>query len=139
MMVYLITPFFAWLIAGSSKFLVNTIKEKRLAFDLIGYGGMPSNHSSIVSSVVGIVYLKEGLDSPVLTVAIALAFIVILDASSLRKKIGEHATRINELFENGQHNKLRERVGHSKEEIIAGIVCGVVSSIIVYYLDSLFF
>ncbi|EGQ9566521.1 divergent PAP2 family protein, partial [Vibrio parahaemolyticus] len=31
---YLITPFWAWLLAGCTKFAINTIKERRLAFDL---------------------------------------------------------------------------------------------------------
>ncbi|GAL32620.1 acid phosphatase/vanadium-dependent haloperoxidase related [Vibrio maritimus] len=70
---YLITPFFAWLITGCAKFAINTIKSRRLAFDLIGYGGMPSNHSAIVSSATAIITFKEGLDSPALVVALALA------------------------------------------------------------------
>lgn len=120
---YLITPFLAWLVCGITKFFVNCIKEKRLAFDLIGYGGMPSNHSAIVSSMVSLIAFKEGIDTPAFGVALTLAFIVILDASSLRKQIGKHAQAINHL-EHYQGEKLRERVGHSKLEILAGVALG---------------
>ncbi|WP_061526802.1 divergent PAP2 family protein, partial [Acinetobacter venetianus] len=117
---YLITPFLAWLICGLTKFLVNSIKSKRLAFDLIGYGGMPSNHSAIVSSMVSLIAFKEGIDSSAFGVSLTLAFIVILDANSLRQQIGKHAKAINEINSNG-NIKLRERIGHTKLEILAGI------------------
>jgi acid phosphatase family membrane protein YuiD len=39
---YLLTPLLAWLTAGSVKFLMNSMRARRLAFDLIGYGGLPS-------------------------------------------------------------------------------------------------
>ena len=56
---YLITPFLAWLVAGCLKFLINSIKAKQLAFGLIGYGGLPSNHSAIVSSMAALIAFKE--------------------------------------------------------------------------------
>lgn len=120
---YLITPFLAWLICGLTKFLVNSIKSKRLAFDLIGYGGMPSNHSAIVSSMVSLIAFKEGIDSSAFGVSLTLAFIVILDANSLRQQIGKHAKAINEINSNG-NIKLRERIGHTKLEILVGISLG---------------
>ena len=127
---YLITPFLAWLCCGIVKFLVNCIREKRLAFDLIGYGGMPSNHSAIVSSMVALIALKEDIHTPAFGVALTLAFIVMLDANGLRKKMGQHAISINKI------NKyetpiLRERIGHSQLEIMFGALLGLlVASVI---------
>ncbi|MCX5464217.1 divergent PAP2 family protein [Alcaligenes parafaecalis] len=117
---YLITPFFSWLVTGVLKFLINSVKNRRLAFDLIGYGGMPSNHSTIVSSMTMLVFLKEGISSPAFGVALALSFIVLLDANSLRKQIEKHAISLNALGD----FKLRERIGHSKAEIGAGCLVG---------------
>lgn len=131
---YLITPFFAWLVAGCAKFAINTIRAKRLAFDLIGYGGMPSNHSSIVSSAAAIIVFNEGFQEPALVVALALAFIVILDASSLRQQVGKHAKAINILNENKKEKLLRERMGHTRFEILAGIVTGIASAWCVHYV-----
>lgn len=129
---YFITPFFAWLVAGCAKFAINTIRSKRLAFDLIGYGGMPSNHSSIVSSAATIIALKEGLQEPAFVVALALAFIVMLDANSLRQQVGNHAKAIN-LLNNKEGRPLRERMGHTRVEILAGVVAGIASAWCVYY------
>lgn len=100
------------------------MKEKRLAFDLIGYGGMPSNHSTIVSSMASLIAFKQGIDTPAFGVALTLAFIVILDANSLRKQIGKHAQAINQL-EHYQGKKLRERIGHNKLEILVGSFLGI--------------
>lgn len=124
--IYLITPFFAWLVCGITKFVVNCLKERRLAFDLIGYGGMPSNHSAIVSSMVSLIAFKDGVDTPAFGVALTLAFIVILDANSLRKKVEQHAIEINKL-KNYKEPILRERIGHSKFEILIGIIIGIIT------------
>jgi len=131
---YLITPFFAWLVAGCVKFAINTVRARRLAFDLIGYGGMPSNHSSIVSSAAAIIAFNEGLQEPALVVALALAFIVILDATSLRQQLGKHASAINVLNKNQSDKPLRERMGHSRLEILTGIITGVASAWCVHYV-----
>lgn len=124
--IYAITPFFAWFVCGITKFILNCIIEKRLAFDLIGYGGMPSNHSAIVTSIVSLIGFKVGIDIPAFGVALTLAYIVILDASSLRKQIEEHAIGINRLnrLNNNSVIQLRERIGHSKTEIFVGIAIG---------------
>ena len=124
---YLFTPFIAWLVAGCLKFLINSIKAKKLAFGLIGYGGLPSNHSAVVSSMAALIALKEGLQHPALGVAVTLAFVVILDASSLRRQVGKQAEIINKLGMaiNVEEPALRERMGHTPVEILAGIITGV--------------
>ncbi len=126
-LTYLLTPLIAWTTAGSLKFIINSIKAKKLAFGLIGYGGLPSNHSAIVASTAMLIALKEGVAHPAFGVAITLSFIVILDASSLRRQVGKHASRINRLtnVSISDEPKLRERVGHTPIEIIAGIATGI--------------
>ncbi len=129
---YVVMPFFAWLVAGSSKFVINSLKAKQLAFGLIGYGGMPSNHSAIVSSMVALIAFKEGFEHPALGVALALAFIVLLDANSLRNQVGKQAKAINMLNKGNEMPDLRERMGHSKLELLGGIVVGIVTAYIVH-------
>lgn len=132
---YFITPFFAWLCAGSLKFLVNSIKAKKLAFKLIGYGGMPSNHSTIVTSMAALIAFKEGVNTPTFGVAVTLAFIVMMDANGLRRTIEKHAKAINQLNTTSQTLPLlRERVGHSKAEIFAGIIVGIIVGFICSFI-----
>ncbi len=127
---YLVTPFAAWLCAGCSKFAINSLKARRLAFDLIGYGGMPSNHSAIVGSMATLIAIREGLDNPAFGVAIALAYIVLLDANSLRRQVGLQAQRLNAL--SSEQPALRERMGHSRLEILAGLIVGAVVAALVH-------
>ncbi|GKT13000.1 MAG: hypothetical protein ISEC1_P1992 [Thiomicrorhabdus sp.] len=129
---YLIMPIFAWLVAGISKFIINSIRAKQLAFGLIGYGGMPSNHSAIVTSMAALIGFTEGIDHPAFGVAMALSFIVLLDASSLRRQVGKHAEAINLLNSTSDRSVLRERMGHTKFEILGGIITGVVTAYVVH-------
>lgn len=129
---YLITPFLAWLVAGCLKFLINSIKAKQFAFGLIGYGGLPSNHSAIVSSMAALIAFKEGINTPAFGVALTLAFIVMLDANSLRRAVGKHAVAINKLAKDDpEYQQLRERMGHTKIEILAGVAVGFFTAIFV--------
>lgn len=120
---YLLAPFAAWLAAGCLKFAINSLRAGKPAFGLIGYGGMPSNHSAIVSSMAALTALREGLDSAAFGVALTLAFIVMLDAASLRRQVGRHAQALNELRPE-KKARLRERMGHTPFEIAGGIAVG---------------
>lgn len=129
---YLLCPFIAWLTAGGLKFLINSLITKKPAFGLIGYGGLPSNHSAIVSSMATLIALKQGVDHPAFGVALTLAFIVMLDAASLRRQIGKQAAALNRLAKTVNFkSELRERVGHTLIEIIAGISVGIVVATVI--------
>jgi acid phosphatase family membrane protein YuiD len=134
---YLLCPFVAWLTAGILKFCINSLRAKKLAFGLIGYGGLPSNHSAIVASMATLIALKEGISHPAFGVALTLAFIVVLDASSLRRQVGKQATLLNQLAEAASvKSQLRERIGHTLIEIIAGIGTGALVALAVSKLAS---
>lgn len=129
---YLLCPFIAWLTAGGLKFVINSLIAKKLAFSLIGYGGLPSNHSAIVSSMATLIALKEGIHHPAFGVALTLAFIVMLDAVSLRKQVGKQAAALNRLAKTvNLKSNLRERVGHTLIEIVAGVGVGIVVATVV--------
>ncbi len=132
--LYLFTPFCAWVVAGGLKFLVNSIKSKRLAFHQIGYGGMPSSHTAIVSSVVAMTAFREGVESSAFVLSLTLAFIVIMDAMDLRRKIGQHAERLNQLAP--ALPKLRERVGHSPVEVLAGVLTGIFTATLIHLISQ---
>lgn len=134
---YVFTPFITWFVTGAFKFIVNSIKTKSFAFSLIGYGGFPSNHAAIVSSLLFLVAFKEGVDHPSFGVALSLTFIVVLDAASLRKQIGKHAESINKLSY-PTDNTLRERIGHTKIEIAFGLLAGLFIAYMVSYFFEYF-
>lgn len=132
---YAITPFIAWLVAGTLKFIINSIKAKKMAFGLIGYGGLPSNHSAIVSSMAALIAFKESIEHPAFGASIALAFIVILDANSLRRQVGKHAEAINKMANNPDYGILRERIGHTRTEIVAGVLVGIAVAAVIQNIN----
>ncbi len=132
---YLLTPFAAWFFAGMTKFVINSVKLGQPAFGQIGYGGLPSNHSAIVSSMAALIALREGIAHPAFGVALSVAFVVMLDANSLRRQVGRQAAAINRLAQGqSDHQALRERMGHSRVEIAAGIAVGCASA---WFVDAL--
>ena len=132
---YLITPFLTWLVVGPIKFLINSARQGRWAFNLVGNGGFPSNHSSVVSSMATLIALREGIDHPAFGVAVTLAFIVMIDANSLRQHVGRQAAAINRLaIAVTGHITLRERMGHTLVEIGGGIATGIGMGFLIHSL-----
>ncbi len=126
---YLILPFLSWLVAGCTKFAVNFLRFGKDATKKIGYGGLPSNHSTIVASMPAYIAFERGMSEPAFGVSLTLAFIVVMDAMDLRRKIGKHAATINNIGEQLKLNqagaKLRETVGHTPFEVLAGVILGI--------------
>ena len=130
---YLVTPLITWITVGPIKFLINSVKARQWAFNLVGNGGFPSNHSAVVSSMATLIALREGIGHPAFGVAVTLCFIVIIDANSLRQHVGRQAAAINRLAEGTPaHKTLRERMGHTVVEIAGGLCTGVIIGNIVH-------
>jgi hypothetical protein len=72
-----------------------------------------------------------------LQVAITLAFIVMLDANSLRRQVGKHAAAINQLAAGTlDRPPLRERLGHTCGEIAVGIAVGIAVAVAVNAISA---
>jgi acid phosphatase family membrane protein YuiD len=131
--IYLITPVLTWMVVGPIKFLISSVRYRRWAFDLVGNGGFPSNHSAVVSSMATLIALREGMGHPAFGVAVTLAFIVMIDANSLRQHVGRHAVTLNRLNEGKEdYVILRERMGHTRFEIAGGILTGIGMGFLIY-------
>lgn len=91
-------------------------------------GGMPSSHTSFVSSLALAIGLQEGFDSSVFLLGLAFAIMVIYDALVTRNILGNLSRIINDLL---QHKKAKEDVGHSILEVIVGLAVGVTAALLV--------
>jgi acid phosphatase family membrane protein YuiD len=134
-LTYLLTPVLTWLVVGPIKFLINSVRQRRWAFNLVGNGGFPSNHSATVTSMATLIALREGMGHPAFGVAVTLCFIVMIDANSLRQHVGRQAAAINRLAgADTAHKVLRERMGHTLVEIGGGIVTGILMGNLIYQM-----
>ena len=137
-LTYLVTPVLTWLVVGPIKFCITSVRQRRLAFDLVGNGGFPSNHSAVVTSMATLIALLEGINAPAFGGAVTRAFVIMIDANSLRQHVGRQAAAINRLGGAGAGVKpLRERMGHTLVEIGGGIVTGIAVAFGINYLSGL--
>ena len=124
-LAYVAAPILGYLAAGALKFALNSLPARRLAFDQIGLGGMPSTHTTIVASAAATIGFRDGLDHPAFAAAFALLVIVAIDATDLRRKVGAHASVLRTAFpDDPVVQRLRTRMGHSPMEILAGLALG---------------
>jgi uncharacterized protein len=139
-MAYFLAPFIGWLVSGTVKFLINFIRFGSEAKQRIGNGGFPSTHTTVMTTTVMLIGLNEGFFSPVFGLGVAVTFIVIIDATGLRRAVGHHAERLNRMNAafptNGEQVKpLRESMGHTRTEILGGLVLGC---LVAFILNELF-
>ena len=98
----------------------------------VGSGGMPSSHSALVVSMAVGIGLAEGYGSPLFALALAVAMVVMYDAAGVRRAAGKQAAVLNEIVADLQahravpQEKLKELLGHTPVEVIAGAILGIV-------------
>ena len=135
----LVIPFLVLIITQVFKTIYFSIKNKKLdLFTLLTTGGLPSSHSSLVSSLATVVLKVNGVGSAEFAIAVILAIIVMYDASGIRKAAGEHAKILNEMMEekeyysSKEYKKLKELLGHTKLEVFIGLLTGIFLTIVLY-------
>lgn len=129
---YLLVCPLAYLLAGSLKILINSLRAGKLAFGRIGLGGFPSTHTAIVSSAAWLIMLRQGVDTPAFCVALALVMVVVIDAMDLRRKLEKiHAVLKQEFPAAPAAQALRNRVGHSWIEVFGGFATGLAAAALI--------
>lgn len=140
---FLITCISSWFFAQVVKTVLHVIITKKLDWRrLIGDGGMPSGHSATVTSVAMLCALVHGPGSTIFAVSFVLAIIVCHDATGVRRETEKQAFIINELVRAFQELsedklpevKLKQFVGHTPVQVLAGILLGVLNAVLMYIL-----
>ena len=140
---FLITAVSSWLIALVIKTIIYTIANKKLDITrLFGDGGMPSGHSATVTSLAVICGLVYGTGSFDFALSSILAIIVCHDATGVRQETGKQALVIKELLrafdelseEKLPEVKLKEFVGHTPIQVLAGILLGIANAFLMHWL-----
>jgi uncharacterized protein len=127
----------AWALAQILKMALFTILERRFYWRrLIETGGLPSAHSAFVTGLASGVGMADGVASSTFAIAAVFALIVMYDAMSLRREAGKHADILNELLLLSfirdafkEREALRELLGHTPLEVLAGAILGIATGI----------
>jgi len=134
----------AWSLAQLLKLPIDYRRRKRWNWALlISAGGMPSSHSSLVTSTSLAIGLFDGFNTSLFALSIAIAMVVIYDATGIRRQAGRHAQKINilinELF-SGQpisDDQLKEVLGHTPMEAMGGVLLGLVIALLSWVIWGL--
>ena len=116
-------------IAQLSKLFIELIQHRRWRpAVLIETGGMPSSHSALVTGTAACVGWTLGFDHPLFALAAMIAFVVMYDASGIRRAAGFTAERVNalpaELWQESFEKPLKESLGHSRLQVLVGSLIG---------------
>lgn len=124
-----------WLTAQILKtFIHMAFTKKFVAERLVGSGGMPSSHSATVCALATATSLKYGAASFEFAISLVLALIVMYDAMGVRRETGIQAKLLNDIMnifvdmgrsELTANEKLKEFVGHTPLQVLAGAILGI--------------
>ncbi len=116
------------LLAQFFKVIFNFFSTGEIRFRIMfETGGMPSSHSALITGATSGIGFELGYDSAIFALAIAIALIVIYDASGVRKSAGIQAAEINKLskkLDPKSELHLKEALGHTKIEVMVGSFLG---------------
>lgn len=138
----LVTAAIAWAAAQFIKIILVLITEHRFDFTRItGSGGMPSSHSSFTCSLAAAIGFLEGFNSTAFAISAAFAFIVMYDATGVRRSAGHQAKILNRIIDKiGKEDitetgkKLKELLGHTPIQVFVGATLGVAISVLRYVI-----
>lgn len=129
-----------WFIAQVLKTIIHLFLTKQFVAErMIGSGGMPSSHSATVCALATATGMVYGGGSFEFAIAVILAIIVMHDAMGVRRETGIQAKVINEMLEvftnmgkkMSPEEKLKEFVGHTPLQVLAGAILGILIAVMV--------
>jgi len=133
----LIVAIIANFIAQMLKVPINYFKFKKWDLGLIfSTGGFPSSHTSTVSALTLRIGTDIGFGSPLFALSFIVAIITMIDASGLRQEVGRHSKTLNDLLQAlkmGEiigFDELEELIGHTKLEVLGGLILGIIVGLI---------
>lgn len=140
----IICAFITMVVAQGLKIPFYYLKTKKLDWKIVfSTGALPSSHSAVVVSAMVLSAWGYGINSSIFAISFIFGMIVIHDAIKVRGESGKQAMAINILASElddicrrflisdpqVRDIKLKELIGHSYFEAIAGIVVGIIVSV----------
>lgn len=134
------TSAFAFLIAQGIKFILGYYAGRKTKLShFFGTGGMPSSHSATVTALAASIGLKDGWGTSSFAIATIFCAVVLYDATNIRRAAGNNAATINTVVDRFEDSfdekpaKLNTHLGHSNLEVAAGVLLGIIISLVSYF------
>jgi uncharacterized protein len=131
----------SFITSQSIKLVIYSIKFKRLFHEILYkmYGGFPSTHTAIVTSLSFSVYFTDGITT-LLYVLLTFSSFVIADVIHVRSLYKERDHVLNHIIRKSNINTknklplLNTWVGHSIIEVVAGFTLGYLITYIAFFV-----
>lgn len=139
----LVSALVGWTVAQILKTIIDLLLNKSFSAErLVGSGGMPSSHSATVCGLTTSAGMVYGVESFQFAICFVLAAVVMYDAIGVRQETGKQAKLLNLIMEqdffkldNEQiQQRLKEFVGHTPVQVLAGAILGILLSLYVHGL-----
>lgn len=136
--IYLAAGLSAWIVAQAAKYILATLKRKKLADSSRLYlsGGMPSAHSATTVAILTVIGVRDGIDSSIFAVMAILTAIVIYDAVMVRRSSGEQGEAVIGLIKEQKSDVRKPFVakGHTLPEIAVGSILGYIIGLLFVFV-----
>ncbi len=118
---------------GMKPFTARTESDRISWWRITQCGGMPSSHAAVIAALAASLGLELGWASPAFQVAAVLGGIVVYDAVTLRRVVGEHTRVLKERLQGVADNSFlwENGVGHTPLEASVGLLLGVLCAVLV--------
>lgn len=136
-----------WAVAQVMKTVIYALVHREIRWErMVGDGGMPSGHSATVSAMAAASGIIYGFETFEFAVSCMLAIIVMHDAMGVRMETGKQGKVLNEMIEFFRTEgfveafkkndkmyefweaSLKEFVGHTPLQVVAGCILGILIS-----------
>lgn len=109
---------------------------------MMSTGGMPSSHTSLVTTLTITLGMIHGFDSVWFAVSFVFSAVIIHDAMGIRYEAGKHASVLNRIADDiayimkrdeNSDEKFKELLGHKPIEVFVGFLLGIIVALVGYY------
>lgn len=143
--VSMVTMMITQLLKPILYYLKHKVWKYHLMFDS---GGLPSSHSSMVTSLVLSVGLLEKFSSTIFAVTVVFAFITMYDAANIRLYAGRNIQVTRRLIKDLRNlhiesdalkdpiyeMRIKEILGHNWLEVLSGAILGLIIAGLSYFV-----
>ncbi len=131
-----LSAFFSWFVAQLLKTFIDIFRQRsRTSGEVVSTmvwktGGMPSSHSSLVTSLATSIGFVHGANSPIFVLSLFYGLLIIRDALGVRRSAGMQARSLNAMGAKlkdaigYEYRPVKEVHGHTPTEVAVGVGLG---------------
>lgn len=135
---YLLIPFIAVVLAQMIKVCLDCLQGKFTRASFTEFGGMPSSHTALFTSLATLILLKGGGASAEFAISFFVLLLVMRDATGFRETLEDYGRAVNVLLKKNRvlsTGRVKENIGHTVPEVVAGFLLGAAVTLFLYVIN----